>query len=139
MKSPRRLRAFVFLARAWRPDRAPDSKASHMRSLTDLCSGVPRKDSVMYKVRAVLTTILASMMLALLCSAAVAVGPVFWEITKQEDVIKGDARGVSIGDNGTINLAPSFTLVYDTKEAYIWSSATDSAGNVYLGTGHDGK
>jgi hypothetical protein len=96
----------------------------------------------MYKLPALLTmlrTILTSMILALLCSAAVAVGPVFWEITKQEDVIKGDARGVSIGDNGTINLAPSFTLVYDTKEAYIWSSATDATGNIYLGTGHDGK
>lgn len=73
------------------------------------------------------------------CASALAVSPVFWEITKQEDVIKGDARGVSIADNGTISLAPSFALVYDTKEAYIWSSATDSAGNIYLGTGHDGK
>jgi hypothetical protein len=36
-------------------------------------------------------------------------------------------------------LAPAYTLVYDTKEAYIWSNATDSAGNTYLGTGHDGK
>ena len=69
----------------------------------------------MYKLPALVRMVLTSIMLALLCSAAVAVGPVFWEITKQEDVIKGDARGVSIGDNGTINLAPSFTLVYDTK------------------------
>src|SRR5712692_5198017 len=97
----------------------------------------------MYKLpallRTVLTSVMTSMILALLCGAALAVGPVFWEITKQEDVIKGDARGVSIGDNGTISLAPSFTLVYDTKQAYIWSSATDAAGNIYLGTGHDGK
>ncbi|MEK6320201.1 MAG: hypothetical protein AABN33_00815 [Acidobacteriota bacterium] len=93
----------------------------------------------MYKTHTLLKTALTSMMLAFLCSAAVAVGPVFWEITRQEDVIKGDARGVSIAENGTINLAPSFTLVYDTKEAYIWSSATDAAGNIYLGTGHDGR
>jgi sugar lactone lactonase YvrE len=75
----------------------------------------------------------------LLCSSALAVGPVFWEITKQDDVIKGDARGVSIAENGTIRLAPAFTLVYDTKEAYIWSSATDSVGNIFLGTGHEGR
>ena len=67
---------------------------------------------------------------------AFASGPVFWEISKQDDVLKGDARGVSIAENGAITLAPAFTLVYDTKEAYIWSSATDSAGNIYLGTGH---
>jgi hypothetical protein len=70
---------------------------------------------------------------------ALAGGPVFWEISKQEDVLKGDARSVSIAENGAIRLAPAFTLVYDTKEAYIWSSATDSAGNVYLGTGHEGR
>src|SRR6266404_8208276 len=84
-------------------------------------------------------TVLVSMIVALCCSSALAVGPVFWEISKQDDVIKGDARGVSIAENGSITLAPAFTLVYDTREAYIWSSATDSAGNIFLGTGHEGR
>ncbi|HXU36469.1 MAG TPA: SMP-30/gluconolactonase/LRE family protein [Blastocatellia bacterium] len=84
-------------------------------------------------------TVLVSMIVALFCGSALAVGPVFWEITKQDDVIKGDARGVSIAENGSITLAPSFNLVYDTREAYIWSSATDSAGNIFLGTGHEGR
>lgn len=74
-----------------------------------------------------------------MCGSAIAVGPVFWEISKQDDVIKGDARGVSIAENGTITLAPALTLVYDTKQAYIWSSATDAPGNIYLGTGHEGR
>src|SRR5262249_37245797 len=66
-------------------------------------------------------------------------GPVFWEISRQEDIVKGDARGVTIADNGTISLAPALDLVFDTKEAYVWSSAVDPQGNVYLGTGHDGR
>ena len=93
----------------------------------------------MYKSAALIKTAFTSVTLALLCGSAIAVGPVFWEISKQDDVIKGDARGVSIGENGTITLAPAFTLVYDTKEAYVWSSASDSAGNIYLGTGHEGR
>jgi sugar lactone lactonase YvrE len=93
----------------------------------------------MYKSPALIKTAFTSMMVALLCSSAIAVGPVFWEISKQDDVIKGDARGVSIAENGTITLAPALTLVYDTKEAYIWSSATDAAGNIYLGSGHEGR
>lgn len=93
----------------------------------------------MYKSPALIKTALTSMIIALLCGSAIAVGPVFWEITKQDDVIKGDSRGVSIGENGAITLAPAYTLVYDTKEAYIWSSATDAAGNIYLGTGHEGR
>jgi sugar lactone lactonase YvrE len=77
--------------------------------------------------------------LALVAAPVFASGPVFWEISKQDDVLKGDARGVSIAENGAITLAPAFNLVYDTKEAYIWSSTTDSAGNIYLGTGHEGR
>ncbi|HMG34438.1 MAG TPA: hypothetical protein VKM94_10905 [Blastocatellia bacterium] len=72
-------------------------------------------------------------------AAALASGPVFWEISRQEDVVKGDARGITIADNGAISLAPALELVFDTKEAYIWSSAVDAQGNVYLGTGHDGR
>jgi hypothetical protein len=82
---------------------------------------------------------LTSLALAALGGLALAGGPVFWETAKQEDVLKGDARGVSIAENGAVTLAPAYSLIYDTKEAYIWSSATDAAGNIYLGTGHDGK
>src|SRR5690242_3477700 len=93
----------------------------------------------MYKSIVPLKVILGFALGALMCCAAFAAGPVFWEITKQDDVIKGDARGVSIAENGSITLAPAFTLVYDTKEAYVWSSATDAAGNIFLGTGHEGR
>ena len=71
--------------------------------------------------------------------AALASGPVFWETSKPDEVAKGDTRGISINENGTMVLAPAFDLVYDTKETYIWSSAIDSSGNVYLGTGHEGR
>jgi sugar lactone lactonase YvrE len=93
----------------------------------------------MFNSLALRKTIFAGLALLLLGGVALASGPVFWEISKQEDVLKGDARGVSIAENGAITLAPAYTLVYDTKEAYIWSSTTDAAGNIYLGTGHDGK
>jgi hypothetical protein len=36
-------------------------------------------------------------------------------------------------------LAPKLTEVFHTQQTYIWSSAIDSQGTVYLGTGHDGK
>src|ERR1700749_2451084 len=82
---------------------------------------------------------LTSLALLMLGGLALASGPVFWETSKQEDVVKGDARGVSIAENGAVTLAPAYSLVYDTKEAYIWSSTTDVAGNIYLVSGNDGK
>ncbi|HEU4391734.1 MAG TPA: hypothetical protein VFV34_28370 [Blastocatellia bacterium] len=82
---------------------------------------------------------LAGAMIAMAAGWAAAGGPVFWEISRQDEVARGDAKGVSIAENGAITLAPDFSLIFDTKEAYIWSSAADRAGNVYLGTGHEGR
>lgn len=65
--------------------------------------------------------------------------PVIWEISGRAELLKGDARGVSITDTGVLMLAPNLTEVFNTEQAYIWSSAIDNQGNVYLGTGHDGK
>ena len=65
--------------------------------------------------------------------------PSIWTVGTRSDVLKGDARGVSIDANGTITLAPKLTELYKTEQAYIWSSVIDPAGNVFLGTGGDGR
>jgi sugar lactone lactonase YvrE len=70
---------------------------------------------------------------------AYAGGPQVWSVNTRAEVLKGDARGVSIDAEGTITLAPKLTEVFKTGEQYIWSSAVDASGNVYLGTGGDGK
>lgn len=78
--------------------------------------------------------------IALLClTSANASEPEIWTVNTRADVLKGDARGVSIDDNGTLTLAPRLTEVFKTEQPYVWSSAIDSSGNVYLGTGGDGK
>ncbi|HKX27916.1 MAG TPA: hypothetical protein VJ302_09505 [Blastocatellia bacterium] len=71
--------------------------------------------------------------------SALAGGPVFWRVNSRAEVEKGDARGISIADNGTMTLAPSLVEVFDTKQAYIWSAVADKVGNVFLGTGNEGR
>src|SRR3989440_374024 len=65
--------------------------------------------------------------------------PVIWETSSRTELLRGDVRGVSITDTGALLLAPQFSQVFSTDQAYVWSSAADGAGNIYLGTGHDGK
>lgn len=72
-------------------------------------------------------------------STSLAGEPVVWEMSSRTELLKGEARGVSVTDNGTLTLAPRFDQVFNTEQAYVWCAAVDSAGNVYLGTGHDGK
>lgn len=65
--------------------------------------------------------------------------PVVWETSGRTELLRGDSRGVSITDTGVLMLAPKLNEIYNTQQTYVWSSAIDSQGNVYLGTGHDGK
>jgi hypothetical protein len=73
------------------------------------------------------------------CLSAWAGEPVVWDINSRAELLKGEARGVSITDNGIVTLAPALNQVFNTDQSYVWSTAIDAAGNVYLGTGHDGK
>lgn len=65
--------------------------------------------------------------------------PEIWSINTRAEVLKGDAKGVSITNTGAITLAPKLTEVFKTEQSYVWSSAIDASGNVYLGTGSDGR
>src|SRR6185295_7849497 len=79
-------------------------------------------------------------LIALLCVlSAKASEPEIWSVDSRADVLKGDSKGVSIDDNGVISLAPKLTESFRTEQPYVWSSAIDASGNVYLGTGGDGK
>jgi len=77
--------------------------------------------------------------LLLTVASALAGEPVVWEMSSRTELLKGEARGVSITDTGVVTLAPNMTQLFNTEQAYVWASAVDSAGNIYLGTGHDGK
>ncbi|HEY3582612.1 MAG TPA: hypothetical protein VGK82_18795 [Pyrinomonadaceae bacterium] len=79
-------------------------------------------------------------LLVLLAFAGVHAGqPMLWETSGRAELLKGDARGVSISDTGVLMLAPKLNEVFNTQQTYVWSTAIDNQGNVYLGTGHDGK
>ena len=80
-----------------------------------------------------------SLLLVFAASTARAGGPVVWETNSREELLKGEARGISVTDTGALMLAPRFAQLFDTEQAYIWSTASDERGNVYLGTGHDGR
>src|ERR1051325_1409343 len=65
--------------------------------------------------------------------------PIIWETNSRTELLRGESRGVSVTDTGVLMLAPLFTQLFSTDQPYVWSSAADDAGNIYLGTGHDGR
>src|SRR5437773_3528095 len=72
-------------------------------------------------------------------NAVLAGEPAIWQMSASSKLLKGGARGVSVTDNRALKRAPRFDRLFDTEQSYVWSTAVDSAGNIYVGTGHDGK
>jgi len=86
------------------------------------------------------TRILAPLIIILVVSVAVfAVNPQFWENFTQEELLKGTLTRVSLSADGKLFLAPAYEMFYDSGQPYIFSMVRDKAGNLYLGTGHEGK
>ncbi len=81
----------------------------------------------------------ALFLISITCFVVDAAQPSVWMVGTRADVLKGEARGVSIASDGSITLAPRFDEIFKTETPYIWSSAGDDAGNIYLGTGGDGR
>jgi hypothetical protein len=68
-----------------------------------------------------------------------AVTPVFWETRTYDDFRKGKFTNISLTSDDELILAPRFDVLFNTEQPLVWSTVADSKGNVYLGTGHDGK
>ncbi len=71
----------------------------------------------------------------LLSSLAFAQGTRTWEQSKFDDLIKGTANGIAFRSAGGLELAPAFKALTTTPSTYIWSIASDAAGNIYAAAG----
>jgi sugar lactone lactonase YvrE len=58
-----------------------------------------------------------------------------WEQSSFDELLKGTTKGVALRSEGGLELAPAFKGIATTASTYIWSIASDSAGNVYAAAG----
>jgi sugar lactone lactonase YvrE len=63
----------------------------------------------------------------------------FWQTATFDDFLRGELSGISLDKDGLLRLAPEARAVYNPEETVALSLAADLKGNVYLGTGHQGK
>src|ERR1044072_660136 len=92
--------------------------------------------------------IIAALLFTFLISPVQAGQPAVWETSGRTELLKGDARGVSISDTGVLMLAPKLNEVFNTQKAYvyfdpgdkyIWSLAVMTDGSLAVATGDSGK
>jgi sugar lactone lactonase YvrE len=72
---------------------------------------------------------------SLLPGLASAQGTKLWSVSRYDEMEKGSTDGVAIRSDGRLEAGPANSLVYATGKSYVWSMASDAAGNGYLGLG----
>jgi sugar lactone lactonase YvrE len=71
----------------------------------------------------------------LLPGIASAQGTKLWTVGRYDEMEKGTTDGVAIRNDGRLEAGPASSLMYATGKSYVWSLASDNAGNGYVGLG----
>ncbi|MBC7188137.1 MAG: hypothetical protein H5U38_14015, partial [Calditrichaeota bacterium] len=77
--------------------------------------------------------------LILCATAAQAATTRFAEFNTYASLEKGRLVGVTLTPRGELTLAPAVKKLADLGEPLVWSMVADRRGNLYVGTGNDGK
>ena len=78
--------------------------------------------------------LLAMIGLGVPCSVG-AQGTKLWSVDRYDAMEKGSTDGAAIRSDGRLEAGPATSLLYTTSGNYVWSVASDAAGNVYVGMG----
>ena len=65
--------------------------------------------------------------------------PSFWNVRTQAAFSSGELNNITVDSRGVVSLSPTFELIGETGELYVWSLARNAAGDVFAGTGSSGK
>jgi hypothetical protein len=68
-----------------------------------------------------------------------AVAPQFWRVRNAEDFLAGDIAGFAVTSRGELRPGPSLRKLASFTDPFVLAQATAPNGDVFFGTGNDGK
>lgn len=68
-----------------------------------------------------------------------AVDTTFWQVGTFEEFLQGTLHEISLSKEGVLTLAPETRALFNPDETLALSLAADRKGNIFVGTGHQGK
>jgi sugar lactone lactonase YvrE len=63
----------------------------------------------------------------------------FWLVSTQTDFLKGEVEQLTVDTDGRVMLGPAIETISQTSTPAVWRIALDTNGNVWAGTGNEGK
>lgn len=73
------------------------------------------------------------------CSTIGGATPGFWQAATQADFLKGDLEHLALDEHGRVTLGPELERIYDPGVPFIWTAVEGRNGDLFLGTGNDGR
>ncbi len=86
-----------------------------------------------------LVAVMAATCVAVMAAACWAVSTSYWEVQRPEQFNQGMLDGVSVHSDGKVTLGPAVDLLAETGESFVWCLAVASNGDLFAGTGNNGK
>lgn len=65
--------------------------------------------------------------------------PRVWTVSTFDQFLSGRGEGIAMNSSGRLIVAPALETILDTREAFVYSAVLDRSGNLYAGTGSNGK
>jgi sugar lactone lactonase YvrE len=63
----------------------------------------------------------------------------FWLVSTQTDFLKGEVEQLTVDTDGRVMLGPAIETLSQTATPAVWRLALDTNGNVWAGTGNEGR
>ena len=89
--------------------------------------------------RALIAGVVSLGVVVAFATSATAARPSLWKQHSFEDFEAGEAKGVSIASQGTVELAPELVDLAHLEAERVWSLAPGPDGSLYVGTGDGGR
>ncbi|MGH9325356.1 MAG: hypothetical protein ACRD2B_01500, partial [Terriglobia bacterium] len=86
-----------------------------------------------------LSPLVAAILLCVCAATLPATQTEFWRVGTFKGFLAGTLQGVSVSMNGQLTLAPETKAIFNPDETVALSVVGDAHGNLYIGTGHQGK
>jgi sugar lactone lactonase YvrE len=65
--------------------------------------------------------------------------PTFWQVSTEDEFLKGEVDNLSIDSYGRLALGPTTSPVYDSSAPFLWAMLEAPDGAVYVGSGNEGQ
>jgi len=65
--------------------------------------------------------------------------PTFWEVSTENEFLRGEIENLSIDSFGRLTLGPTAAPLYEANAPFVWTMITGPDGSVYAGSGNEGQ